>query len=79
MVNTTGTFIGDSVCERESLRLMDQTVSLWSFVNRPDIIHTFMNPVYEPNSKVIWPSVAPASLVRFYDSENANKNDLFSN
>jgi len=21
-----------------------------------------MNPVYEPNSKVIWPSVAPASL-----------------
>ena len=55
--------MADNVCEREQLNLLTNTVSLWSHINRPEIIQSFMNPVYEPNSKVIWPSVAPASLV----------------
>lgn len=57
-----GTFLCDTVAERMSLGLMEKTISLWSYINRPDVIHTFMNPVYEPNLKIIWPSVAPASL-----------------
>jgi myotubularin-related protein 9 len=57
-----GTFLGDNVWEREQLNLHVNTVSLWSHINRPEVIITYMNPVYEPNSKVIWPSVAPASL-----------------
>jgi len=39
-----------------------KTVSLWSYINRPEVIHEFINPSYEPNCKVIWPSVAPQSL-----------------
>ncbi|CAL8144055.1 unnamed protein product [Orchesella dallaii] len=57
-----GTFLCDSVCEREELDLKNKTVSLWSHVNRPEVLTSYMNPVYEPNSKVIWPSVAPVSL-----------------
>ncbi|OXA56682.1 myotubularin-related protein 9 isoform X2 [Folsomia candida] len=57
-----GTFLCDNVCEREELHLMTKTVSLWSHVNRPDIMQSYMNPVYEPNPCVIWPSVHPISL-----------------
>jgi myotubularin-related protein 9 len=42
---------------------MSKTVSLWSHINRPDVIQSFMNPIYEPNPQVIWPSVHPISLV----------------
>jgi len=62
-VHITGTFLCDNMSEREEQQLTTKTVSLWSHINRPEVIHTFMNPVYEPNSKVIWPSVAPVSLV----------------
>jgi len=58
-----GTFIGDNVAERESLGLKEKTVSLWSYINRPDVIQQFLNPLYEPNAIVIWPSVAPPSLM----------------
>jgi myotubularin-related protein 9 len=42
---------------------MKKTVSLWSYFNRPEILHTFLNPFYEPNLHVLWPSVAAQSIV----------------
>lgn len=37
-------------------------MSLWSWVNRPEELNRFKNPLFEANSLVIWPSVAPQSL-----------------
>uniref|UniRef100_A0A3B5BEH4 Myotubularin related protein 9 n=1 Tax=Stegastes partitus TaxID=144197 RepID=A0A3B5BEH4_9TELE len=48
-----GTFLGNSA----------KTVSLWSWVNRPQELEHLTNPLYEANSLVIWPSVAPQSLL----------------
>ena len=48
---------------RVRLSLPEKTVSLWSWVNRPQEIDHLSNPLYEPNSLVIWPSVAPQSLL----------------
>ena len=45
------------------LNLKDKTVSLWSHVNRPEVLASFLNCMYEPNLGIIWPSVAPVSLV----------------
>lgn len=59
-----GTFLGTCEAERASMKLAEQTVSLWSYLNRPDILQSFLNPMYDPNNRVIWPSVAPMSLVR---------------
>lgn len=64
------------MAERETLQLQRKTVSLWSFVNSPDVIQSFMNPLYEPNATVIWPSVAPPSVVSnlfLVPSLNGNK------
>ncbi|XP_056437309.1 myotubularin-related protein 9 isoform X1 [Gadus chalcogrammus] len=58
-----GTFLGNSAAERVRLSLPEKTVSLWSWVNRPQEIDHLSNPLYEPNSLVIWPSVAPQSLL----------------
>ena len=44
-------------------RLRMLTAFCRSYINRPEKIGEFMNPLYEPNSNVIWPSVAPQSLV----------------
>lgn len=57
-----GTFVGNCEAERVQLKLAERTVSLWSYVNRPDVLQSVLNPMYEPNSRVIWPSVAPVSL-----------------
>ena len=38
-------------------------VSLWSYINQPDVLPNYLNCLYDPNAKVIWPSVAPISLV----------------
>ena len=57
-----GTFLGNCVKERKELAFAKKTVSLWSYVNRPEVLQNFLNPAYEPSSKVIWPSVAPQSL-----------------
>ncbi len=52
---------------------MNKTVSLWSYLNRPEILRTFLNPFYEPNLTVLWPSVAPQSIVsRKFLSMNYN-------
>uniref|UniRef100_A0A8C9VL95 Myotubularin-related protein 9 n=1 Tax=Scleropages formosus TaxID=113540 RepID=A0A8C9VL95_SCLFO len=58
-----GTFLGNNAAERLKLKLPQKTVSLWSWVNRPQEMERFLNPLYEPNNLVIWPSVAPQSLL----------------
>lgn len=57
-----GTFLGDSEYERQAIKLHTKTTSLWSYLNRPDVLKSLLNPMYEPNQGVIWPSVAPISL-----------------
>lgn len=44
-----------------------RTTSLWSYLNRPDILTSVLNPIYEPNKSPIWPSVAPVSLILWND------------
>ncbi|NWW74648.1 MTMR9 protein, partial [Climacteris rufus] len=57
-----GTFLGNNENERAKLKLPQKTMSLWSWVNTPDELKRFQNPLFEANSLVIWPSVAPQSL-----------------
>jgi myotubularin-related protein 9 len=49
------------------LMAFNKTTSLWSNLNRPDVISALLNPAYEPNQSIIWPSVAPLSLVLWSD------------
>ncbi|XP_026323866.1 myotubularin-related protein 9 [Hyposmocoma kahamanoa] len=58
-----GTFLCDSDQERESRDVYKQTTSIWSWINQPDELTTYINPLYEPTPTVIWPSVAPMSFV----------------
>lgn len=53
------------------LELCQKTVSLWSWMNRPQELERFLNPLYEANSLVIWPSVAPQSLL-LWEGENTH-------
>lgn len=62
-----GTFVADSECERMELMAFNKTTSLWSHLNRPDVMTSLLNPAYEPNQSIIWPSVAPLSLVLWSD------------
>ncbi|KAH8301170.1 hypothetical protein KR018_005003 [Drosophila ironensis] len=62
-----GTFLCDSERERHELSVHTRTTSLWSYLNRPDVLQTLLNPLYEPNANVIWPSVAPISLELWSD------------
>ncbi|XP_060610633.1 myotubularin-related protein 9 [Anolis sagrei] len=57
-----GTFLGNNENDRCKLKLPQKTMSLWSWVNRPEELSRFKNPLFEANSLVIWPSVAPQSL-----------------
>ncbi|KAM6279859.1 myotubularin-related protein 9 [Porphyrio hochstetteri] len=57
-----GTFLGNNEHERSKLKLPQKTMSLWSWVNRSEELSKFQNPLFEANSLVIWPSVAPQSL-----------------
>ncbi|KAG8242888.1 Myotubularin- protein 9 [Homalodisca vitripennis] len=57
-----GTFLGNCEEERERLQLSKKTASLWSYLNRPEVLQEYLNPLYEPNNRIIWPSVAPVSL-----------------
>lgn len=61
-----GTFLGN--CERDKQRLnaKNLTVSLWSYLNNPEILRSFVNVIYEPREAVIWPAVAPQSI-RLWD------------
>ncbi|XP_059049210.1 myotubularin-related protein 9 [Achroia grisella] len=58
-----GTFLCDNEQERESRGVYTQTTSVWSWVNQPDELTTYINPLYDPTPTVIWPSVAPMSYV----------------
>lgn len=62
-----GTFLGDCERERKELKVRERTTSLWSHINRPQIIDTLLNPMYVPNVTVLWPSVAPLSIVLWAD------------
>ncbi|XP_014613270.1 PREDICTED: myotubularin-related protein 9 [Polistes canadensis] len=57
-----GTFLGDSEAERVQLELSEHTCSLWSYMNQPEVLEKWLNPLYDPNPGVIWPSVAPISI-----------------
>ncbi|CAH2245626.1 myotubularin-related 9 [Pelobates cultripes] len=57
-----GTFLGNNALERAKLKLQQKTMSLWSWVNQPTELNKFLNPLFEANGLVIWPSVAPQSL-----------------
>jgi myotubularin-related protein 9 len=58
-----GTFIFNNEKEKMKYHGVKKTVSLWSYFNRPEILRTFLNPFYEPNLNVLWPSVAAQSIV----------------
>lgn len=57
-----GTFLGNCPKEREEYAFSTRTTSLWSYVNRPNILQKYLNPLYEPNDEAIWPSVASQSI-----------------
>lgn len=64
-----GTFLGNCEADREMFDLSQKTVSLWSYINRTDILKKLFNPLYTPSNRIIWPSVAPMSLVnQFFKS-----------
>lgn len=58
-----GTFVGDCDKEREQMGTYTKTTSLWTHLFRPEVMKTVLSPIYEPNPNVIWPSVAPCSIV----------------
>lgn len=58
-----GTFLCDNEQERASRDVYKQTTSLWSWLNQPEVLTTYINPLYDPTPNVIWPSVAPMSYV----------------
>lgn len=75
-----GSFLCDSEKQRMELKVFARTTSLWSHLNRPDVMKSLLNPIYEPNPSVIWPSVAPVSIVlwvelyaRFVIDQNQTK------
>lgn len=62
-----GTFLTNCESDREFLELSQKTVSLWSHLSKPHFMEKYLNPLYIPNNKIIWPSVAPMSLVLWRD------------
>lgn len=58
-----GTFLCNNEKERQECKLSSRTVSLWTYLARPEVLQNYLNPMYDPNPRVIWPSVAPQSLV----------------
>lgn len=63
MYHFIGTFIFNNEKEKAKYNGIKKTVSLWSYFNRPEILRGFLNPFYEPNLNVLWPSVAAQSIV----------------
>ncbi|KAK6760392.1 hypothetical protein RB195_021746 [Necator americanus] len=57
-----GSFLGNNEMMKAELGVKRSTVSLWSYVNNPEILRSFVNILYEPRESVIWPSVAPQSI-----------------
>uniref|UniRef100_A0A0X3NS00 Myotubularin phosphatase domain-containing protein n=3 Tax=Schistocephalus solidus TaxID=70667 RepID=A0A0X3NS00_SCHSO len=70
-VSEFGTFLGNSEQDRENLELASKTISLWSYVNRPEVLANFLNPLYSAPSAgtdgssastACWPCLAPQAL-----------------
>lgn len=59
-----GSFLGNNEQEKIRYRVKEATVSLWSYINHPDILKTFINSLYEPYDSIMWPSVASQSIVK---------------
>ncbi|CAJ0922861.1 unnamed protein product, partial [Mesorhabditis belari] len=57
-----GSFLGNNEMEKQKHQVRQHTVSLWSYVNNPEILKSYVNVLYEPNESVTWPSVAPQSI-----------------
>lgn len=57
-----GTFLGNCAKDKSDYGIYTRTTSLWSFMNKPDTLQQFLNPIYRPNNKAIWPSVANQSI-----------------
>ncbi|KJH48406.1 hypothetical protein DICVIV_05521 [Dictyocaulus viviparus] len=57
-----GSFLGNNEMMKYQLGVKKSTVSLWSYVNNPEILRSFVNILYEPRETVVWPSVAPQSI-----------------
>uniref|UniRef100_A0A914WJT4 Myotubularin phosphatase domain-containing protein n=1 Tax=Plectus sambesii TaxID=2011161 RepID=A0A914WJT4_9BILA len=58
-----GSFLGNCEKEKAEYGIKKSTVSLWSFVNNPDVLQKFFNALYEPNESPLWPCVAPQSIM----------------
>ncbi|CAG9537354.1 unnamed protein product [Cercopithifilaria johnstoni] len=58
-----GSFLGNSEKEKAQFEVKTRTVSLWSYVNNPEILRAYVNALYEPNPAVLWPCVAPQSII----------------
>eukprot|EP00794_Sanderia_malayensis_P012002 gene12002-13241_t len=57
-----GTFFFNNELERTVEKVSVKTISLWSYLNRPEILDDITNPLYEFNEETLSPSVAPQSL-----------------
>uniref|UniRef100_A0A0N4Z9I5 Myotubularin phosphatase domain-containing protein n=1 Tax=Parastrongyloides trichosuri TaxID=131310 RepID=A0A0N4Z9I5_PARTI len=58
-----GSFLGNCEREKKIHKVKDNTTSLWSYVNHPDILVNYVCPSYEPNTDTLWPSVAPQVII----------------
>jgi hypothetical protein len=57
-----GTFLGTCQMDRENLFVSTRTASLWSYVNYSENLKKYVNPLYEKNMAVLWPSIYPHSI-----------------
>lgn len=57
-----GTFLCNNEYERVATKLKKKTISLWSYINQPEVLTPMLNPMYEMNVSALWPSVSPQSL-----------------
>ncbi|KAL7307138.1 hypothetical protein TKK_0000863 [Trichogramma kaykai] len=58
-----GTFLCNTRQERLQLRIRDRTFSIWRFLNSP----SFVNHLYTPTKKVLWPSCNVRDLKLWHD------------
>ena len=58
-----GTFLANNEQQRKALNVSLHSVSLWTYLAKPDVAKTLINPIYEQHPSVLWPSVAPQSII----------------
>ncbi|KAF5399477.1 Myotubularin protein 9 [Paragonimus heterotremus] len=67
-----GTFLGNSMKERDDLGIHEKTTSIWSYLQQPCVREQYTNPLYDTgdhlsgtdkdNYTVCWPCLAPQAL-----------------